>query len=146
MTRWISPAQALDLGLSASVHDGDTVWLTLDRGFRDFTTKDLRLKGVYAPELSQPGGAETRSFVIDWLQEAAILSANVTPWPLSVETFKTRTGNDVQTLNRYVAMVYAGDPEAVRAGPGFAQVPCLNRDVIAFLAAHPEWGHGIGSI
>ena len=38
--------------------DGDTVWLTIDLGFRITTTTDFRSYGINTPERGQPGYAE----------------------------------------------------------------------------------------
>jgi len=48
------------------VVDGDTVWLRIDRGFREFFETSCRLFGINAPELSTgaPGQAAK-----DWLTE-----------------------------------------------------------------------------
>lgn len=139
--RWIFPARVPDMrDFSAPVHDGDTLWLTLDRGYGDRTNHAERLREVFAPELKDPGGPEVHQFVLGWLAVHAPMSAK---WPLSVETFTTRTGNDILTLGRYVATVYAADPEDVRAGTAG---PSLNTAVSMYLAAHPEWGGGTGSV
>jgi hypothetical protein len=136
--RWIFPARIPDIrDFSAPIHDGDTVWLTLDRGYGDRTNHDERFKLTSAPELKDPGGPETHQFVLGWL---SVYAPPLVKWPLAVETFTTRTGNDITTLGRYVAMIYAGDPEQVRTNE--AGLPCLNRAVNEFLEGHPEWGHG----
>lgn len=43
-----------------SVHDGDTCTALVDLGFRISQEMPLRLNGINAPELSQPGGKEAR--------------------------------------------------------------------------------------
>ena len=47
-------------------HDGDTVVLALDHGkfptSKTVTECDIRVKGLYCPELSEPGGAEAAEF------------------------------------------------------------------------------------
>lgn len=139
--RWIFPARVPDLrDFSKPVHDGDTLWLTLDRGYGGRQNHDERLKLVHAPELKDPGGPEVHQFVLGWI---AVYADPTDKWPLCVETFTTKTGNDIMTLGRYVAMVYAGDPEELRAGKS---LPCLNADIDGYLAQHPEWGGGIGSV
>lgn len=145
--RWILPARLPDpRDLPMPVHDGDTLWVTLDTGRRDKTDLDVRLKGVKAPEFDQPGGPETHQYVMDWLE----FNANgkkgradaSAAWPFAVETFKTRGGNDVLTLNRWTGVLWAGDPEQVRRGVPLA---CLNSDVTAWLKTQdPTWGGGIG--
>jgi hypothetical protein len=142
--RWIFPARLPDIrDFRLPVHDGDTLWLTVDKGHRDAKVMDNRLKGLYAPEVGHPGGAETHAQVLAWLAtHGALVEDTFRPWPLAVEHFKTRGANDVQTLNRWVAMVWAGDPDDVRAGK---PLPCLNTDIALWLhMEHPEWGGGTG--
>lgn len=53
--------QALRYNYSATVVrwvDGDTVWLSVDLGFRIVTTNDFRLYGVDTPERGKPGYQE----------------------------------------------------------------------------------------
>ena len=50
-----------------SVVDGDTLRLLVDTGFYARHQVDLRLLDVWAPELKEPGGEETKGFVINWL-------------------------------------------------------------------------------
>lgn len=62
---WDSPHKQITEGFSATVvkvHDGDTVTLRCD--FRDFDFP-LRLLDLAAPELDEPGGPESQS----WLEE-----------------------------------------------------------------------------
>lgn len=140
--RWIFPARLPDLrDFPDPVHDGDTLWLTLDRGYGDRSNHADRLRLVFAPELKEPGGPETYAAALEWVYRYAQPSDR---WPLAVETFTTKTGNDITTFGRYVAMVYAGDPEDVRTRE--SALPCLNRSIMAYLASHPEWGGGTGSV
>lgn len=46
-----------------SVHDGDTCTALVDLGFRISQEMPLRLNGINAPELSQPGGKEARDYL-----------------------------------------------------------------------------------
>lgn len=46
-----------------SVHDGDTMTLSIDMGRRIYAIDSIRLLGINCPELSQPGGKEAREFV-----------------------------------------------------------------------------------
>ncbi|TFD74723.1 thermonuclease family protein [Cryobacterium fucosi] len=43
--------------------DGDTVWLTVDLGFRITARTDFRLYGINTPERNQPGYAEANARV-----------------------------------------------------------------------------------
>lgn len=114
------------------VHDGDTIRLVMDAGFDNTTRKWLRLRGVFAPELKQTGGPSTRGFVQIWLDD----HQGVTPahWPFEVDTYRTSGDNDVMTLDRYVAEVRCA-----------ATQDSLNAAVLAYLAQHPDWPHGVGA-
>jgi hypothetical protein len=111
------------------VHDGDTVRLVVDTGFDTTTRKWMRLRRVFAPELKQAGGLECRDAVMRWMQ----ITTHYGTWPLEVDTYRTSGDNDVVTLDRYVAEVR--DNFAVS----------LNDGIVAYIAQHPEWPHGIGS-
>lgn len=114
------------------VHDGDSLRLTMDTGFDNTTRKWLRLRAVFAPELKQRGGPSTRDFVQKWLwQHGKGLDS---PWPLEVDTYRTSGGNDVKTLDRYLAEVRcAHDGSSLNAALG------------TFLAEHPDWPQGVGA-
>lgn len=102
------------------VLDGDTVDVLVDRGFEDQTTMTIRLQAVHAPERSQPGGLETRDFVLGWFTDHDDGSV----WPWLLETFRTpRSDVEVETLGRYVGRI---------SGPGGV---VLNDDVQAFVLA-----------
>lgn len=57
-----------------SVHDGDTVTLRLDHGkypdSKAVTEAVLRVKGLFCPELNQPGGPEARDAAHDLFSHA----------------------------------------------------------------------------
>lgn len=101
------------------VHDGDTLWLETDRG--DWLRKvlDVRLRGVRAPELSQPGGVECRGFVIDWLDRWGDGR-----WPFWVDSYRTTSYRDVKSLERFVCDVWNRDRSR-----------CLNFEVQSFIDA-----------
>jgi hypothetical protein len=126
--RWLWAARLPDN--TDAVHDGDTVRLELDLGFNQRGIYALRLRDVFAPELKQPGGIASRSFVEGWLHRY-----DSGAWPFIVETFRTKTGRDLTTLERYVALVFSA------ASP----LDELNEAVQLFLRQHPEWGGGIGA-
>ena len=50
-------------GSVISNHDGDTITLNIDLGRRQYSIDSIRLIGINAPELSQPGGKEAREFL-----------------------------------------------------------------------------------
>jgi hypothetical protein len=141
--RWLFPARLPDeRDFSQPIHDGDTLWVEMDKGHRDKSMKDIRLKGTKAPESGKPGGEDTHQFVLSWAARFGAYGNRMTPWPLTAETFKTNTGNDIQTLNRWTGMVWVGTPDQVRAG---RWVACLNTDITDWLRTQdPTWGGGIG--
>ena len=111
------------------LHDGDTLRALVDRGLDDQSTVAIRLKDVYAPELYQAGGRETRDYVLGWLTD----HGDGTDWPLALETFRTpRSDVDVTTLSRHVGVV----TDAAGAS--------LNADVQAFVRSNGYSG-GVGS-
>ena len=112
------------------VHDGDTIRLELDLGFNQRGVYPLRLRDVFAPELKQPGGEETREFVRVWLNRNADIG-----WPFMVETFRTKGGRDLTTLERYVAIVWPQSADHLLS---------LNVATINFLLHRPDWSGGVG--
>lgn len=112
-------------------HDGDSITAALDQGFGDTKTIKVRLLGVYAPELSQDGGAETRAFVGRWLDEVR-RDAGGSAWPYVVTTARTVRSNVEQvTLGRYVATVTNADGSRN-----------LNAEVMQFVASN---GYALGT-
>lgn len=84
-------------------HDGDTVKMVLDQGFGDTKLIDVRLLGVYAPELSQSGGKECQKFVSDWFASNAIDGVR---WEFIVTTVRMKRADKEQTtLSRYVGVI-----------------------------------------
>lgn len=100
--RFLYPARLPDpRDLSIPVHDGDTLWLTIDRGFRTKTDINCRLEGVSAPELGEAGGHDVTTFVRAWLAER-----NTSRWPYVVETLRVRAEtHEKTTLERYLTRV-----------------------------------------
>lgn len=104
----------------AWVKDGDTIEVVLDQGFGDTKQIAVRLLGVWAPELTQPGGPEAKQFVEAWF--AALPPA---AWPFVVTTVRMKTTDREQmTFDRYVALVTSIDGSR-----------SLNADVTAWLGA-----------
>lgn len=92
-----------------SNHDGDTVTVVLDQGFDDTKTIDIRLFGVYAPELDQRGGPECRKFVTDWFVEQ-MGSVNTSNWSVIVTTIRMKKADHEQmTFTRYVGIITSLD-------------------------------------
>ena len=86
-----------------SVHDGDTITVTLDQGYGDLKENmKIRLGTVYAPELAQPGGPETRQFVVDWIARYALIPLR---FPFIVTTARgPRSDKELTTLERYISL------------------------------------------
>lgn len=108
------------------VHDGDTLTVHLDLGLDECHTISLRLLGVFAAELSKPGGPAAKAFVQGWFVTH--------PGALSVYTAKTARGHEASTLGRWVGDVHhdlSGDSLCVA--------------VMAWLAEHPESAGGTGA-
>jgi len=89
------------------VVDGDTLRLQADLGFKTHVDLTVRVKDLWAPELDTPGGHTAR-------QMAELLIPPGTR--VVIRTHKTRTGNDLESLGRYVADVQLAD------GRDFAEV------------------------
>lgn len=110
-----------------SVHDGDTLTLKIDQGYGDEKTlENARLLGVWAPELKEPGGPETRQFILDWLARY-----NNTVVAISART--PRSDKDQSTLGRYVQVVTSPDG-----------TENLNLAIMAFVSER-GYGGGVGS-
>lgn len=110
------------------VIDGDTLVILLDLGVSVRAEEHIRLVDVRAPEMSQPGGLETREYV-----KARMTQLPPLRWPLTVRTVPNTNPepDERRTLVRYLGTVLAL--------PGYS----LNADVNSFLAEHPEWGTGM---
>jgi hypothetical protein len=109
-------------------HDGDTLTVVLDQGFGDTKQISGRLKGVYAPELKQPGGPETAEFTRLW-----ILRRGVGQWPVIVTTIRIKDDtHEDMSFTRY--MIVLTDLEGNE----------LNTAVQQFVHEH-GFGGGVGS-
>jgi hypothetical protein len=115
-----------DIPLGEPVHDGDSLFLCVDRGGNDRSVWPLRLKGVFAPELQHLGGPIARDYLV------SIIRAATGPWPFEVETFKTSGNRDLMSFERFIATITINGDS-------------VNDRMTAFLALHPEWGGGTGS-
>jgi len=84
------------------LHDGDTGWLLADRGLDGTVTPiDVRLDGVYAPELSDKGGIETLFELKKWVAEH-----NVYKWSFWVTTtMLVNNDKEKKSFNRYLGIV-----------------------------------------
>lgn len=79
-------------------HDGDTVAITLPGGTRIWR---IRLDGIKAPELNEPGGKESRDWLIDYLdgKEIGVFIA----WPSD----RKKNLLDYPTFNRLPGTLWA---------------------------------------
>lgn len=87
---WIKRAEYLK-------NESDTVKMVLDQGFGDTKLVNLRLLGVYAPEIDETGGKECQAFISKWFSDHGISDAR---WEFIVTTIEVK---DVP--NQYVAVV-----------------------------------------
>ena len=102
-------------GVVSSVVDGDSLWLTPARGGGAI---EVRLAGIDAPEICQPGGPEARAFLAGWvLKKPARL--RVGAGGAGVDAYGRRLGTlqvDGTEVNR--RLVEQGHAWSVRRGDG----------------------------
>lgn len=91
-----------------SNHDGDTVTVVLDQGFGDTKQINVRLFGVFAPELKQKGGKECKDFTANWFARE---DDSVAPeWNIIVTTIRDKSGNNEDmSFARYVGIITSLD-------------------------------------
>lgn len=113
------------------VIDGDTLVLLIDQGLSSRQQESIRLLDVSSPELRDLGGLETRKFLMDWLDH---WNLTLLEWPLYIITSKTSTvePEEKRTFTRYLGKIWDINKKS-----------CLNEEINAFLAGHPEWGRGM---
>jgi hypothetical protein len=90
------------------VHDGDTLYdVYVDEGERHYHYEDIRLLGVFAPELDDPGGPECRQFVLDWIKDVLASYGNNPPkWPFVRINARMKVKDAEQkTLDRFVSTI-----------------------------------------
>lgn len=93
---WLFDAEVIALP-----HDGDTLLVRADVGFRIDYRPTIRLEGVYMPELSEPGGYEARAALwalvppASWVRIRTVLVKN----PQPVSKFK-------ESLDRFIATIW----------------------------------------
>jgi micrococcal nuclease len=74
--------------------DGDTVWLTVDLGFRFTMNSDFRLYGINTPEHNQPGFHEATAFA-----EAHAPAGS----PVVIRSYK-----DPDKYGRWIVQIFVG--------------------------------------
>lgn len=79
------------------VHDGDTLWVTIDLGFYIAHAVRIRLAGINAPELATPAGPPARDALIGFI------AAHPGQW--TARTYKTGE----EKYGRWLATLYAPD-------------------------------------
>lgn len=79
------------------MHDGDTYLLEIDQGCGDSRTLWVRLHDFDTWELSQPLGPAAKVAAETALEQAQVIT---------IQTFKTKGGEDVTSFIRYVADVW----------------------------------------
>jgi hypothetical protein len=122
--------------------DGDTVLLIWDQGRGTHGEEAVRLAGVWAPELGEPGYREAADHLAGILRAAtaeALSEGRRWPFHLFTEPNTAVEPSERQSITRFVGQLYI-------LRPGFKWVPdpadSINRMMAAFLAGHPEWGKG----
>ncbi len=80
--------------------DGDTAIVTCNLGFGVSQTFALRLAGISAPELGQPGGTEAHEAFSRWLVERT---------PLIAIVHRRASGAWVRSFARWVGDLRSGD-------------------------------------
>ena len=79
-------------------YDGDTLTVLIDQGFRDYTTRVLRLSRIDTPERRQPTLEEGKRI-------GEIVNAKLSGKTFRMQTFKDNTGS----WNRYIAEIWIDD-------------------------------------
>lgn len=90
------------------VHDGDTLYdVYVDWGERHYSHEDIRLLGVFAPEMDQAGGEECRQFVVNWLKEIMASYGKTPPkWPfVRINARMKLKDSEQKTLDRFVSTI-----------------------------------------
>lgn len=102
--------------------DGDTVWLTVDLGFRIKMTSDFRLYGINTPERGQPGFHEATSYAEANAPEGS---------SIVIKSFK-----DPDKYGRWIVQIFVGTAILV----GVTYIPELNEALVASGLAVPYFG------
>lgn len=112
-------------------HDGDNATMMLDQGHGDTKLLEVRLMGVFAPELREPGGKECQEFIEEWMHRNDVAG---TRWKYIVITARMKTVDKEQmTFTRYVGTITS-----------LSGASNLNAELIEFIRIKGYSG-GIGS-
>jgi hypothetical protein len=134
---WDNRCRRSDKPRTGKGDDGDTLLLISDLGRGVYDEAPIRLKGVFAPETGQPGGKESAKMLALILGEVEErVAAHRHRWPFVVVTEPNTNPepDEIRSFVRYIGTLYAADTGE-----------CVNDQMAAFLAQHPEWSGGIGS-
>lgn len=85
------------------VIDGDTVVVETDSGFNGRMQVHVRLQGVFAPELDEPGGPEAKARL-----ESLVAGDG---WNLRLETTRLKNGSEATSFARYVGRLWVVQPD-----------------------------------
>lgn len=66
------------------VIDGDTVAVTVDHGFKVYTSQIVRLIGINAPERKTPEGIKASKFTADWVAAHSVSNGKMIEWPFTL--------------------------------------------------------------
>ncbi len=88
------------------VIDGDTVVVDIDLGFYIWLRDQrIRLAGIDAPELRDPGGKDSADHLRQLVEGREVI----------LRTIKNRRGGDTRSFNRWLGHVYIDGQDANRA-------------------------------
>ena len=98
----------------AKVIDGDTLWLTIDTGFKTTVRQKIRLRGIDTPEINFTEGKKAREFVMRELRGCSLVV---------VKTYKT------DKYDRYIGDIFylKGEEDPVRI---CSEGKLLNRELL----------------
>ncbi len=77
-------------------HDGDTCDMVIHNGRDSWSQESIRFCNLYAPELKEPGGLDSRDHLVDALAPYRLLVVRIP---------KTRTGRERQSFGRVMGWV-----------------------------------------
>lgn len=87
--------------LVLDVHDGDTITVDVDLGFRIHHQMELRFLGINAPELKTPEGVAARDYLLTKVKPGDTVR---------IVTVATPSKDDKrEKYGRYLATIYVGD-------------------------------------
>lgn len=86
------------------ITDGDTVWLTMDQGFRGSQNEDIRLFGIDTPETRGPNAkTEREAGLRATARVTELIPVGSSVW---INTKKTRRGDKKGKYGRYLGDIF----------------------------------------